>query len=150
MEDFFTIFSPTNPVFRTYAFWSTVLMVKMLFLGIGTGFQRKLAIFSKKEAVKSQTKAVSNVNEDIERMRRAHMNDMENILIFLPLCFAYILTNPFPWLAMTLIKAFAITRILHTLVYAFAPVPQPTRFILFLVGVFVNAYMGFSIVKAFF
>ncbi|XP_055710917.1 microsomal glutathione S-transferase 1-like [Phlebotomus papatasi] len=140
MGDVFDYLSPTNPVFRTFAFWSSVLVIKVLFMSIATGLRKHTS---------KAPKAKNEVNEDVERLRRAHLNDMENIFLFIILGFIYIVTNPSQWLAMMLIKAFAITRILHTLVYAFAPVPQPTRVILFLMGVAVNAYMGLSVIRAF-
>ena len=36
----------------------------------------------------------TGLNEDVERVRRAHLNDMENILPFFCLGILYIFTNP--------------------------------------------------------
>ncbi|GAB0094415.1 hypothetical protein DMENIID0001_097110 [Sergentomyia squamirostris] len=149
MEEIFDLYSLSNPVLRTHVFWSSILMVKVLSMSIATGLKKKLGKKDDK-AVKSKSKTtVSPVREDVERIRRAHMNDMENIYVFILVGWIYILTNPHQWLAMTLIKAFSITRILHTLVYAFAPIPQPTRFIFFIIGVTINVYMGVMVAKTF-
>lgn len=55
-------------------------------------------------------------DEDVERVRRAHMNDLENIPAFLLAGFAYVMTEPQPDLALWLIRVAVIARILHTIV----------------------------------
>lgn len=65
----------------------------------------------------------------------AHRNDLENIPIFLLAAFAYLFTSPSAFIACNLFRAFAIARIVHTIVYAVLPVPQqPLRGIAFGVG----------------
>ena len=54
---------------------------------------------------------------DVERVRRAHLNDLENIVPFLLLCPLYLTTGPSVCLAATLIRGFAAGRILHTVGY---------------------------------
>ena len=54
---------------------------------------------------------------DVERVRRAHLNDLENVIPFLLLVPLYLSTGPNPWLAANLIRAFAAARILHTVAY---------------------------------
>ena len=36
----------------------------------------------------------AGIHEDVERVRRAHLNDMENVIPFLFLGFMYMFTNP--------------------------------------------------------
>lgn len=79
---------------------------------------------------------------DVERVRRGHLNDMENIYLFFVVGMAYVFTNPDATLAMWLFRVYAAARILHTLVYAVYPVPQPTRAIMFLSGVIITAFMA--------
>ena len=54
---------------------------------------------------------------DVERVRRAHLNDLENVVPFLLLTPLYLSTGPAPWLAANLIRGFAAARIVHTVGY---------------------------------
>ncbi|KAL3288825.1 hypothetical protein HHI36_003273 [Cryptolaemus montrouzieri] len=85
-----------------------------------------------------------STNEKVERVRRAHLNDLENILIFFMAAFAFCLTNPsFSW-ANFLFKTYTISRIAHTIVYAVVPVPQPARAIAWFIGYFITGYMALT------
>ncbi|XP_075154509.1 microsomal glutathione S-transferase 1 isoform X3 [Haematobia irritans] len=81
----------------------------------------------------------------VERVRRAHRNDMENILPYFTMALAYICTNPNPTLACNLFRVAAVARILHTLVYAFYPVPQPSRVIAFATMFVITMYMACAV-----
>ncbi|CAO1399749.1 unnamed protein product [Diamesa serratosioi] len=137
-----------NSVLRSYFFWSCVLIVKMLLMMLLTGLYRILTqgyinpedlVF----AFDSKTESKSNV-ENIERVRRAHQNDLENILPFLTAGFFYILLNPTPEIAIYLFRATAIARIIHSFVYAVYVVPQPARTISWLVCFLSTGYMSVS------
>ncbi|XP_055609306.1 microsomal glutathione S-transferase 1-like [Uranotaenia lowii] len=78
---------------------------------------------------------------DVERVRRAHLNDLENILPFFLICFLYLLTGPNVTLAKNLIRAAAFGRILHSLVYAVIVIPQPARLLSFLLTLIITLYM---------
>lgn len=71
---------------------------------------------------------------------------MENILPFFVIGFLYLLTNPAAVLAINIYRAVAISRIVHTLVYAVFVVPQPARAISFFVAFLCTAYMAFQVV----
>lgn len=75
---------------------------------------------------------------------RAHLNDLENIPFFILSAFFYVLTNPDVYTATTLFKIVALTRFLHTFVYAVVVVPQPARFIAFVVPYVIMFYMCFK------
>ena len=83
-------------------------------------------------------------DEDVERVRRAHRNDLENILPFFIAGFFYVLTNPSVFIAVNLFRAAAIARIVHTSVYAVVVVPQPARGIAFFVCIGATFYMSIS------
>lgn len=55
-------------------------------------------------------------SEDVERVRRAHLNDLENIPAFLIAALMYVMTEPQPDVALWLIRIAVIARILHTIV----------------------------------
>ena len=88
------------------------------------------------------------MNEDVERVRRAHQNDIENIVPFLILGYLYIFTNPELSTALLLFRVFVVARILHTIVYI-NTIPQPARKYTFLVGIGVNLFMAFKIIVNF-
>lgn len=80
-------------------------------------------------------------DEEVERIRRAHLNDLENIPIFIIAGLFYILTGPSTIIAITLIRIGAIGRIAHTISYCFLKA-QPARAISFLACVGATAYMA--------
>lgn len=59
-------------------------------------------------------------DEDVERVRRAHMNDLENIPVLLIVELFYIATNPNAFIATNLIRLAAIMRIVHSTGYLMA------------------------------
>jgi len=79
---------------------------------------------------------------DVERVRRAHHNDLENIPPFMIIALAYLFTNPSYNVASNLFRLFTASRFFHTLVYAVFIVPQPTRAILFWIGYLITGYMA--------
>ncbi|XP_023302253.1 microsomal glutathione S-transferase 1-like isoform X2 [Lucilia cuprina] len=132
-----------NVVFKAYVFWSAVLVIKMLLMGPLTGIQRfKTKTFANPEDLLSKKDKVKFDDPNVERVRRAHRNDMENILPFFAIGFLYVLTNPASFLAVNLFRAVALARIAHTLVYAVVVVPQPARAISFFVALAATAYMA--------
>ena len=54
---------------------------------------------------------------DVERIRRAHQNDVENIPLLLLAAHFYLTTNPSPTLATNLIRGFTCLRFAHSFVY---------------------------------
>lgn len=84
---------------------------------------------------------VPQVDADVERVRRAHLNDMENIYLFFPAALAYVLTNPDALIAIWLFRVYTASRIIHTLIYAVFPVPPPWRTIIYVIGVSITSFM---------
>ena len=70
---------------------------------------------------------------------------MENILPYFTMSLLYVCSNPSAAVACNLFRVAAVARIVHTLVYAFYPVPQPTRAIAFFVMVFITLYMAIHV-----
>jgi len=71
-------------------------------------------------------------DEDIERIRRAHRNDLENILPFFVVGLIYALTGPSLTAAYVFFGGFLLARSLHSIFYIRAL--QPHRTIAFSVG----------------
>lgn len=67
---------------------------------------------------------------------------MENILPYFIMALIYICTNPSPLIACNLFRLAAVARIVHTLVYAVYPVPQPSRILAFATMLLITFYMA--------
>jgi glutathione S-transferase len=117
--------SLANPVFATYAIAASILILKMaamswLTIGrmikINGGFRSpedtKLTPFNKAPHA-DQLKP----NDYVDRVRRVHGNDIENIPIFLVAALLFVLTDPSPLLAAILLYGYTATRILHSIAY---------------------------------
>ncbi|XP_072386225.1 microsomal glutathione S-transferase 1-like [Diabrotica undecimpunctata] len=134
--------SLNNEVLRSLLFYCSILVLKMMFMSILTGTKRfKHKAFANPEDAKRQ-RVKPQVNENVERVRRAHLNDMENIPLFFVIGLIYTLTNPAVYFAKTLFLAYTLARIGHTVVYAVVPIPQPARLLCWLVGYGITGYMG--------
>ncbi|CAD5117965.1 DgyrCDS6707 [Dimorphilus gyrociliatus] len=125
----------------------------MLSLGILTSIKRSATLVMSSPEDRSWSYFVGKTPKDakiihnddrIERVRRNHLNDVENIYLFVLIGFFYVLTQPDLSTATWHFRIFTISRFIHTLVYQLA-VKQPARGSAFFVGVLVNVSMAFSI-----
>lgn len=137
-------------ILKCYLFYSTLLILKLLVTDVLTSLLRlSKGIFANPEdAACSPQGLVSNCDPDIERCRRAVRNDLENIIPFLFLAGAFIVTNPGYGLAVWCFRLFFLTRVVHTIVYL-KEVAQPARGIAFGIGLMINLYMTMQILKHF-
>ncbi|XP_017130550.1 microsomal glutathione S-transferase 1 isoform X2 [Drosophila elegans] len=137
------MFTLENPVFCCYLFWATVLVVKMLLMSLLTAIQRfRYKIFPNQEDLFFKNLEVQFNDPHVERVRRAHRNDMENILPYFIMSLIYISTNPSVGVACNLFRVASVARIIHTLVYAVYPVPQPSRILAFGTMLLITFYMA--------
>ncbi|BES92185.1 unnamed protein product [Nesidiocoris tenuis] len=145
------LLSLDNPVFKAYLFYSTILGLKILSVVFLIGRQRfTKKIFISPEDLRGKSAKVKTDDPDVERPRRAHQNDLENIPVFFMIALAYVLTDPSPWLAINLFRAYTVARIAHTFVYAVVVIPQPARGLSWAVGYGVTWFMGLMCIKAFY
>jgi len=141
-----------NPVFAGYAFYAAIVILKMFFVAVLTSRERLTRkIFSNPEDVSGFTGIKKDAAERIvlndagvERIRRNHLNDVENIPAFLFLGLLYVFVEPSTAVALWHFRIFAISRILHTICYQMA-LPQPSRAACFTVGLLVCTSMAFQI-----
>ncbi|XP_060529966.1 microsomal glutathione S-transferase 1-like isoform X2 [Cylas formicarius] len=135
------ILSLDNPAFCTYVICCCLLILKMMGLVLLTIFHRqtnKVGI-SEEDARFGMEVAL---HPNVERTRRAFLNDLENIPAFLFLSFAYLWTRPISTLVHVVYYAFLVARALHSFVYAVYVVPQPARAICFAIGFIINGYLA--------
>ncbi|KYN19449.1 PREDICTED: microsomal glutathione S-transferase 1-like [Trachymyrmex cornetzi] len=135
-----------NPeVLKVFGFWGSILVLKLLVMMPLTARQRirKNAFANQEDAMHSGKGKVVYDDPDVERVRRAHLNDLENILPWFIVTYLWLGTGPSAWLAKILIRTFVLARVGHTASYVFWQ-QQPTRAIAFFVGFVI---MGYEAVK---
>lgn len=73
-----------NVVFRVYITWGGLLLLKLMLMSFLTIFQRIRtgAVENPEDAANGENFEIKK-DENVERVRRAHMNDLENIPPFL-------------------------------------------------------------------
>ncbi|XP_021269903.1 prostaglandin E synthase isoform X3 [Numida meleagris] len=116
---------------RTEQGWvqqSTILILKMYVVAIITGQVRlrKKAFANPEDALRNGGLQYYREDPDVERCRRAHRNDMENIFPFLFLGAVYSLLEPSPAVARVHFFIFCVGRIVHTVAYLLR-LRAPTR-----------------------
>ncbi|XP_052525221.1 prostaglandin E synthase isoform X2 [Tympanuchus pallidicinctus] len=117
-----------NTVFLSFTFYSTILILKMYVVAIITGQVRlrKKAFANPEDALRNGGLQYYREDPDVERCRRAHRNDMENIFPFLFLGAVYSLLEPSPAVARIHFFIFCAGRIMHTVAYLLK-LRAPTR-----------------------
>ncbi|XP_054249532.1 prostaglandin E synthase [Indicator indicator] len=117
-----------NEVLLCFAFYSTILIVKMFVVAIITGQVRlrKKAFANPEDALRNGGLQFCRQDPAVERCRRAHQNDMENIFPFLFLGAIYSLLDPSPAVARIHFLIFCLGRIVHTIAYLLQ-MRAPTR-----------------------
>ncbi|KAG7198183.1 hypothetical protein KM043_005597 [Ampulex compressa] len=137
---------PVNPqLLKLFGFWGSVLILKVMAMVALTGRQRfGKKVFANVEDLMIEKKGkVVYDDPDVERVRRAHLNDLENIIPWFLITYLWLTTGPSVWLARILFQTFTFARLIHTLVYAIFP-QQPLRAISFFVGFGVMGYEAVS------
>jgi len=143
-------FTMENEVFAGLVYYGTLLMLKVLLMAPLTAvFRFKNGSFGNAEDAAQQAggdaeklKKMLVPNEDVERVRRAHRNDLENVLPFMLLAVLYCATGPDAATALLHFKIFFYARVAHSVVYVLAL--QPWRALCWMVGMVVCLSMVYS------
>jgi glutathione S-transferase len=117
--------SLANPLFVTYLVAAAIMILKaaaMSWLTVVRMMQVKGGFRSPEDLKKTPLNPNPDPrqllpNEAVERVRRIHMNDLENIPFFLAAGFLFVLTDPSLLLARILLYGYVVTRLLHFLAY---------------------------------
>jgi uncharacterized MAPEG superfamily protein len=124
-----------TPEMHLFMVCAAILVLKMWLTANGTGLLRVTrGVFISPEDYALVGAKPKATDETIERIRRAHQNDLESILPFLAVGFFYAATGPSYSTEWWLFVSFTVGRILHTIFYALGL--QPWRTIAFEVGNF--------------
>ncbi|XP_047536773.1 microsomal glutathione S-transferase 1-like [Vanessa atalanta] len=139
-----------EPAFKSYIFYSSILGIKIVIMAILTARVRyRKKVFANEEDA-DKTKGIVKLDDpDVERVRRAHLNDLENIPAFWILGAFYLATGPPSEWATLLFRVYTASRVIHTIVYAIKPLPQPARGFAYDIPNFIMLYMGVKIISHF-
>jgi glutathione S-transferase len=130
-----------NPVFTTYAIAATVMILKMMAQGWIT-VQRMMKVGGGFLNPEDEAKGWANpkpragqrdLDDYVDRSRRMHRNDLENIPAFLFAGLLFVLTGPPLWVAQCLLYGFVATRLAHFWAYSTAK-PHEVRATFFSIG----------------
>ena len=129
------------PAFRLYALVALLLILKMFAVAFYVAALRvRRKVFSAPEDYETFDAAPrATADEEIERARRAHLNDLENILPFLAAGLLYALTAPSMGVARVYFWGFLLARVFHTVAYIGGL--QPHRTIAYAVGIVLTIAM---------
>ncbi|XP_006866085.1 PREDICTED: microsomal glutathione S-transferase 1-like [Chrysochloris asiatica] len=141
-----------NEVFMAFASYTTILISKMMFMSMATAFYRVTRkVFANPEDCSQfgkgeNAKKYLRTDDRVERVRRAHLNDLENIVPFIGIGLLYSLSDPDLSTALLHFRLFVGARIYHTIAYL-TPLPQPNRGLAFFVGYGTTFSMAYRLLK---
>jgi glutathione S-transferase len=129
---------------RLYAICALLLVLKMLALASYTSSLRmRKKIYASPEDYTFQGQSpVQRSDAEIERARRAHRNDLENVLPFLAVAPIYVSTGPSEAGAWICFVGFTTARILHSVFYVREAMPHRT--IAYAAGFALTLWMVFA------
>ncbi|XP_070848289.1 microsomal glutathione S-transferase 1-like [Chaetodon trifascialis] len=140
-----------DELFRAFTTYAAIVIVKMLLMGPLTAYYRitrgsfaNIEDVARKSA--DEQKKLLRTHPDVERVRRCHLNDLENIVPFLGIALLYTLTGPELSSALLHFRVFAGSRILHTISYVCA-LPQPCRSVGYFAGFIVTSSMAYRVLS---
>jgi len=123
-----------DPVVRLYVVVYILLGLKMAAVGSYTSVLRiRRKVYATPEDYRLQGLAPrASLDEEVERVRRAHQNDVENIPLFFVLGLLFLITGPSLRNAAIYLVGFLVARTLHSVFYIRGL--QPHRTIAFGLG----------------
>ncbi|KAK7129927.1 hypothetical protein R3I93_019541 [Phoxinus phoxinus] len=139
-----------SEVFLAFSTYATIVILKMMLMSLMTSYYRLTKqVFANIEdttLVKTteDRKKLVRFDPDVERVRRCHQNDLENIVPFVVIGLLYSLTGPDLSSALLHFRVFVGSRFIHTVTYVMA-LPQPSRGLFFGVGLCATISMAYRV-----
>lgn len=121
-----TALTMENPVFAAYVIASALMVLKVMGQGWMTvhRMMKVSAGYASPEDLrpgiinKDPDPSQLDVNEYVDRSRRMHRNDLENVPGFWVAGLLFVTTDPAMWLAQVLFYGFVVARLFHFWAYA--------------------------------
>ena len=144
-----------DPLFATYAIAACLMILKavsMSWLTVLRMMQVKGGFRSPEDLRKTPLNPTPDPsqlapNEAVDRVRRIHLNDLENLPFFLVAGFLFVLTGPSLLLAQALLYGYVASRLLHFLAY-FTAQTHDMRATLWTIGSLILIVMTISTLYA--
>ena len=141
-------FNLDNPVFATYVIAATITILKavsMSWLTVVWMMREKGGFRSPEDIRQTPLNPEPNPkqlepNERVERIRRIHLNDLENLPFFLVAGLLFVLTKPSLLVARLLLYGYVVSRLLHFAAY-FTARTHDTRATFWTVGSLILIFM---------
>nr|XP_039272171.1 prostaglandin E synthase-like [Styela clava] len=120
-----------------FGFYACILLLEIVFISFKTGQARlkNKSFATPEDAIRRGGLEFYRQNEKVERLRRIHRNDLENIPAFLFVSALYILTGPSQFWYKILMRSYAVSRILYTCSYM-NEWRAPARSVIYCVGMY--------------
>lgn len=139
----------SQPVFQTFALCSVLLVLLMYAIGFWTAKvrnDRKSVINPEDVKVSRGSVPVEVEHPDVQRLKRAHLNALENTVPFIIIGFLYSQSSPAPTVAGAFYFTFVAARLAHLIFYVGAR--QPFRTMSFALGAIINVTMAIQVLRA--
>lgn len=148
-----------NPVFATYAIAASIMVLKIMGQGWMTVYRMMKSDSGLASPEDLQVGLINKnprpeqlaVNDYVDRSRRMHRNDLENVPAFLAVGLIFVAVEPSLLLAQVLMYGFVVARMLHAIAYATKQTHE-VRATFYTVGslavMFMAAYVLFDIAAA--
>ncbi len=132
---------------HVYALCATIVAVQLVLLAFWTGTVRvrRRVFVNPEDAALNKTEKADDDHPDVQRVRRAHANLLENAVPFFVVGFLYVLSGPSKLGAQVYLGTFTVARLLHTIFYLWGR--QPFRTMSFAVGALTILGMAVHIVR---
>lgn len=137
-----------NPALKIYALSSAVVALHLFILAFMTAGRRAglKAFVNPEDATLNKGTQVEVDHADVQRVKRAHQNALENAVPFFAVGLLYALTNPSPGMAQGLFYTYVGSRVLHSVSYLAGK--QPFRTLMFVVGAIATIVMAVQVIRA--
>lgn len=117
-----------DPVFATYVIAACIMIIKMMVQGwitVGRMMRVEGGFLNPEDAAAGWAnpkprEGQLEPDDYVDRSRRMHLNDTENIPVFLVAGFLFTLTSPPLWLAQVLFYGYVVSRFAHFWAYTTA------------------------------
>lgn len=132
---------------RTYATTASIIGLQLIALALWTGTVRVMRKqwVNPEDAQLNKGENVEADHPDVARVKRAHVNAIENAIPFFVIGALYAATQPSKTAALAYFWTFTAARLLHSVFYLWGK--QPFRTLSFAVGVLAIIGMGVHVLR---
>jgi glutathione S-transferase len=137
-----------NPALKLYALVAALIGVQMLLLALWTGTvrTRHKQWVNPEDAKLNKGDQKDQDHPDVQRVKRAHQNAIENAVPFFAIGLLYALSGASKTGAQAYFFTFLGARVLHSIFYLWGR--QPFRTLMFAAGVLATLGMAYQVIRA--